>query len=91
MNNQERLISAYWGSDHTFGVNGKIAKCAARQMGVYASLGVCITTVITGAIYLFTCLKAWGGAIDVGSIMQYVGASSVMVINVFRLPLWLAR
>ena len=54
-------------------------------MGVYASLGVCITTVITGAIYLFTCLKAWGGAIDVGSIMQYVGASSAMVINVFSL------
>ena len=85
MNDQEKLISAYWGSDHTFGVNGKIAKCAAKEMGIYASLGVCITTVITGAIYLFTCLKAWGGAIDVGSIMQYVGASSAMVINVFSL------
>ena len=54
-------------------------------MGIYASLGVCITTLITGSIYVFTCLKAWGGAFDVGSITQYVGAATAMVANVFSL------
>ena len=48
-------------------------------------MGVCITTLITGAIYVFTCLKAWGGAFDVGSITQYVGAATAMVANVFSL------
>lgn len=48
-------------------------------------MGVCITTLITGSIYVFTCLKAWGGAFDVGSITQYVGAATAMVANVFSL------
>ena len=85
MNNQQRLVSAYWAANSTFGVNGSFGKSARGKMGVYASLGVCITTLITGFIYVFTCLKAWGGAFDVGSITQYVGAATAMVTNVFAL------
>ena len=85
MNNQQRLVSAYWETNSTFGVNGSFGKSARGKMGVYASLGVCITTLITGFIYVFTCLKAWGGAFDVGSITQYVGAATAMVTNVFAL------
>ena len=85
MNNQQRLVSAYWNTNSSFGVNGPFGKAARGKMGVYASLGVCITTLITGFIYVFTCLKAWGGAFDVGSITQYVGAATAMVTNVFAL------
>ena len=85
MNNQQELISAYWTTNSSFGVNGPFGKAARGRMGVYASLGVCITTLITGFIYVFTCLKAWGGAFDVGSITQYVGAATAMVTNVFAL------
>ena len=85
MNNQQGLISAYWTTNSSFGVNGPFGKAARGRMGVYASLGVCITTLITGFIYVFTCLKAWGGAFDVGSITQYVGAATAMVTNVFAL------
>ena len=85
MNNQQRLVSAYWTANSTFGVNGSFGKSARGKMGVYASLGVCITTLITGFIYVFTCLKAWGGAFDVGSITQYVGNATAMVTNVFAL------
>lgn len=85
MNNQQGLISAYWTTNSSFGVNGPFGKAARGKMGVYASLGVCITTLITGFIYVFTCLKAWGGAFDVGSITQYVGAVTAMVTNVFAL------
>ena len=85
MNNQQNLVSAYWTTNSSFGVNGPFGKAAMGKMGVYASLGVCITTLITGFIYVFTCLKAWGGAFDVGSITQYVGAATAMVTNVFAL------
>ena len=85
MNNQQNLVSAYWTTNSSFGVDGPFGKAAMGKMGVYASLGVCITTLITGFIYVFTCLKAWGGAFDVGSITQYVGAATAMVTNVFAL------
>ena len=85
MNNQQRLISAYWTTNSSFGVHGPFGKSARGKMGIYASLGVCITTLITGSIYVFTCLKAWGGAFDVGSITQYVGAATAMVSNIFAL------
>ena len=85
MNNQQNLVSAYWNTNSSFGVDGPFGRAAMGKMGVYASLGVCITTLITGFIYVFTCLKAWGGAFDVGSITQYVGAATAMVANVFTL------
>ena len=85
MNNQQRLISAYWTTNSSFGVIGPFSKSAQGKMGIYASLGVCITTLITGFVYVFTCLKAWGGAFDVGSITQYVGTATAMVANIFAL------
>lgn len=85
MNNQQKLIRAYFSGNSSFGTNGPLGKSARGKMGVYASLGVCITTLITGSIYVFTCLKAWGGAFDVGSITQYVGAATAMVANIFAL------
>ena len=85
MNDQQKLIGAYWTTIVSFGVTGPFSKSAQGKMGIYASLGVCITTIITGFIYVFTCLKAWGGAFDVGSITQYVGAATAMVDNIFAL------
>lgn len=85
MNSQQKLIDAYWSKNSAFGSNGAIGKAARGRMGLYTSLGVCITTLITGSIYVFTCLKAWCGAFDVGSIAQYVGAATAMVANVFAL------
>ena len=85
MYDQQRLVNVYFGRNSAFGVNGLFGKAARGEMGMYASLGVCITTLITGVIYVFTCLKAWGGAFDVGSITQYVGAATAMVANVFAL------
>ena len=83
--NQQNLVSAYWDKNSVFGADGPIGKLAKGKMGVYASLGVCITTLITGFVYVFTCLKAWGGAFDVGSITQYVGAATAMATNIFSL------
>ena len=85
MYNQQELVSAYWKKNSAFGVDGKIGSLASGPMGLYASLGVGITTVFTGFIYVFTCLKAWGGAFDVGSVTQYVGAVTALSSNIFAI------
>lgn len=85
MYNQQNLVHTYWSKNASFGVHGPFGDAAKGKMGIYASLGVCITTMVTGFIYVFTCLKAWGGAFDVGSITQYVGAATAMVTNIFAL------
>ena len=85
MNDQQRLVRAYLSGGSVFGAHGAFAKLARGKLGVYSSLGVCITTLTTGMIYLFTCLKALGGAFDVGSCTQYIGAATAMVANVFAL------
>ena len=85
MNQQQELVSAYWKTNSSFGTDGPIGKAARGKMGIYSGLGVCITTLITGFIYVFTCLKAWGGAFDVGSISQYVGAATAMAASIFEL------
>lgn len=85
MNDQQKLVEAYWQKNSPFDVDGIIGRLSRGKRGIYASLAVCITTLITGFIYVFTCLKAWGGAFDVGSITQYVGAATAMVGNIFTL------
>lgn len=85
MSNQEKLIDVYFRNDPAFGVNGSIAKDARGKAGISACIGVSLTTLLIGFIYVFTCLKAWGGAFDVGSITQYVGAATAMVVNILSL------
>ena len=37
---------------------------------------------LTGLVYLFVCLKAWGGAFGVGSVTQYVGAVTALSTSI---------
>ena len=62
-----------------------MANLARSSMGVYSAAGTALTALLTGCIYVFTCLKAWGGAFDVGSITQYVGAVTALSSNIFSL------
>lgn len=83
MYNQQHLVKAYWNKNSAFGVDGPIAKLARGPLGVYSGLGTGITVLVTGCVYVFTCLKAWAGAFDVGSITQYVGAATAMAESIF--------
>ena len=93
MYGQQKLVDAYWGGSgenyrenaYVFGSFGVIGKLAQGPLGIYAGLSVCVSTLITGFVYVFTCLKAWGGAFDVGSITQYVGAATALASNVYGL------
>lgn len=85
MYNQQNLVSAYWDGNLAFNTSGKMGKMARGPIGIYAGLGVGITALFTGFVYLFTCLKAWAGAFDVGSVTQYVGAVTALASNIFML------
>ena len=87
MQNQQNLISAYWGKveNDPFSTNGTLGKLARGKIGVLSGLCACITTLTTGFVYVFTCLKALGGAFDIGSVTQYVGAATALAANVYGL------
>ncbi len=85
MYNQQNLVSAYWDKNRAFGADGVLAKLARGPLGMFSGLGTGITVVITGSVYVFTCLKAWAGAFDVGSVTQYVGAATAMTGSIFEL------
>lgn len=85
MYNQQDLVSAYWSGNTAFGALGPVARVVRGKMGIYSGLGTAITVLITGFMYVFTCLKAWGGAFDIGSITQYVGAATAMAGSIFEL------
>ncbi len=76
---QERISSHYLVKAlDIFGVSGKAAKLSRGSMGCWVALGASISAVLTGLVYLFVCLKAWGGAFGVGSVTQYVGAVTAL-------------
>ncbi len=87
MQNQQNLISAYWGKTESnpFSTNGILGKFTRGKLGVLSGLCACITTLTTGFVYVFTCLKALGGAFDIGSVTQYVGAATALAANVYGL------
>ncbi len=85
MSNQQGLIESYLVKNRVFSTDGRIGKMTYGKVGIYESLGSCISVAVTGFVYIFTCLKALGGAFDVGSITQYVGAATSMNTSVFEL------
>lgn len=83
MYHQQDLVGAYWNGNSAFGADGPIGNMAKGRMGLYAGLSQAIPAILTGLIYLFVCLKAWGGAFGVGAITQYVGAVTALAVNVY--------
>lgn len=83
--NQQEIVSDYWNGNSAFGATGALGKLAMGPIGLYSALGTGIVVLITGFMYVFTCLKAWAGAFDVGSITQYVGAATAMANSIFEL------
>lgn len=87
MYDQQTIAAHYYRLSDTqgFGPGGPFARLYAGKGGVLSGLSVALSTVFTGTIYLFTCLKALGGALGVGSITQYVGAATALASNVRKL------
>ena len=82
---QQKLVSAYWNGRTAFSTDGPVGRLARGPLGIYSGLGVAVTALITGFVYVFTCLKAWGGAFDLGAVTQYVGAATALATSLFEL------
>lgn len=55
---------------------GPLARLPRGKMGLLAGLSQAISALLTCFVYLFVCLKSWGGAFDVGSVTRYVGSAT---------------
>lgn len=87
MYNQYSIAVHYFLSsqDQGFGTKGPFAKLAKGRGGFYHGLAASLSVLFTGAIYIFTCLKALAGAFGVGSVTQYVGAATALSGNLTKL------
>ena len=82
---QEDMADHYLRETDIFSADGKMAKMAKGPMGAWAAAGASISSVLTGIVYVFVCLKAWAGAFGVGSVTQYVGAVTALSNSVSTL------
>lgn len=82
MYNQQIICGHYSKKDKSFTPGSKIAKYAAGPMGIYYAASAAVTTVFTGIVYIFVCLKAWAGAFGIGSVTQYIGSITALAQGV---------
>lgn len=72
------MCGKYLGRSNTFGVRSSLARDAKGKMGAFYTLSACIAVLLNGAVYLFVCLKAYGGAFGLGEVTQYIGAITAL-------------
>lgn len=85
MYRQDILCSKNMREHNLFGTEAPIAICAKGPMGGYKALGTIISKAFVGVIYIFVCLKAWGGAFGIGLVTQYIGAITAMSTGITQL------
>ena len=85
MYNQQNLFLYYNRDVGVFSTIGEMAQKFRGPIGVLHGFAAAISAVFTGFVYIFTCLKAMGGAFGVGSITQYVGAVTALSQNLSSL------
>ncbi|MCL2422001.1 MAG: ABC transporter ATP-binding protein/permease [Defluviitaleaceae bacterium] len=62
-----------------------MSKVVRGPMAYYSGAAAMVSHIFTAIIYIFICLKAWGGAFGVGSITQYIRAITAMAAGVSSL------
>ena len=79
MYRQDVYCESYLGKDNGYHPKtSRWARSARGGMGAYATAAAAVSHVLTAAIYIFVCLKAWGGAFSVGSVTQYIAALTAL-------------
>lgn len=82
---QQQKLAVGFIREDIFMPNGAFDKLSRSFAAVLAYIGEGCSAVLTGAVYLFTCLKAWSGAFGIGSVTQYVGAVTALSGNLSML------
>ena len=75
---QEDIAQHYMRQMDVFSHDGKMGKLARGPIGAWTAAGKSIGSILTGIVYVFVCMKAWGGAFGIGSVTQYVGAVTAL-------------
>ncbi|MDE7416009.1 MAG: ABC transporter ATP-binding protein/permease [Lachnospiraceae bacterium] len=75
---QERFFTQLNPIEDDFGTRSKLARFSRGKRGIACAASAAVSRIFGGFIYLFVCLKAWGGAFGVGSVTQYIGAITAM-------------
>mgnify|MGYP004578759891 FL=1 len=75
---QQEMIDHLSSQDRVFTAKGIFGRAALGTPGICYSLATSMSAIAVGCIYVFTCLKAWAGAFDIGLVTQYVGAATAL-------------
>lgn len=78
MYNQQIICEHYSKKDKSFVPGSRIAKYAYGPMGILNAVSAAITTVFTGVVYVYVCVKAWAGAFGIGSVTQYIASITAL-------------
>ena len=79
---QENVCDQYFERDHGFRPGSSIARWAKGPMGFWAAASAAVAVVLTGVVYLYVCLKAWGGAFGLGQVTQYIGVATNLFLGI---------
>ncbi|MCC8150772.1 MAG: ABC transporter ATP-binding protein/permease [Lachnospiraceae bacterium] len=82
---QENICCIYFDRSNMFSSDSDIGKAARGPMGLLTGASAALSMGVVGLVYLFVCLKAWGGAFGVGEITQYVGAATQFFLGISAL------
>jgi len=74
MYNQQDLCDYYAKQDRSFLPGSKIAQAAKGPMGGFNALAEAIFVLFYGITYTYVGVKAWTGAFQAGSTLQYISA-----------------
>jgi len=73
---QDHLAVSLFGTDEKDLIH--VIRPVTIKMSTFSSLSAMVGHVLTAVVYIFICLKAWGGAFAVGSITQYIRSITAM-------------
>ncbi len=71
---QQAIAEYYLENNNTFSMKSTFAQYAKGPMGLLIALSSCVSAFLTGLIYLLVCIKAWAGAVGLGTATQYIGS-----------------
>lgn len=75
---QDILCKKNFLAEDICGPQSGIAKMSRGPMGLLFAAAAAVSYFFTGLVYVFVCLKAWGGAFGIGAVTQYIGAITLL-------------
>ena len=82
MYRQEKLARHYMSLPTAFSKDGAMARLLRGKVGFLEATSSSLSALMTGAVYVYVCLKAWAGAFAVGAATQYISAVSALAGSV---------